>query len=434
MKNNQLKEYISFLKKRGYFNGSMLIARQGEILVNEGFGLANVEHRVKNTPATRFRVGSITKAFTAMSIFILQEKGFLHSDDPMNKYIKDFPGTENVTLYHLLTNTSGIPDFIVFPDYWERMMRLPSSLDQIIQSIKEKDLRFTPGSRFEYSTSNFMLLTKIIEVVSGQKYEEFLAENILFPIDMYNTGIDDGRKIVPNLANGYSVWEDYIHTEFVDMSIPSGGYGMYSTVEDLFKWDQALYTEKLVKQETLDKIFTPYLQDYGCGWAVQQNKHGRLACHFGDINGFTNDFLRYMDQKVTVIVLSNLGITPVMHLSRTLAGIVLGEPVEIPPLPDPLGEVSYPDQIMGTYLAEEKEFEITVKNGSLFITVPKMYGALYKYKLIPYSRTEDQLACYTEFVDETLTFYFGNDGGVKAMYRDCNGKIYHAEKREVNLS
>ncbi|MBO8155541.1 MAG: beta-lactamase family protein [Bacillaceae bacterium] len=428
--NADLHTYMNALAEKGYFNGSILVAHQGHILLKQGYGFANVEHQIKNTPSTRFKIGSITKGFTAMAIFLLQEQGKLDINDCVSHYIENYPNGDQITLYHLLTNTSGIPDFVGFSDYWTRTMRLPSSVDRIITSFKNQPLHFEPGEQYEYSTSNYMLLTKIIEIVSDQSYPSFLKEHILRPLNMNHTGVDDGRNIVSNMASGYSVWENIIHTEFVDMSIPSGGYGMYSTVEDLYLWDRALYSEKLVSKESIKTMFTPNLANYGCGWAVQEaGNMGRLACHFGDINGFTNDFLRYIDRDITVIVLSNFSFTPVMNISRTLAKIVLGEKVPVPPSLSPLQGLDCSKDLPGVYKLENgQEIKITEKQGELYITVPKMYGALYKFKLIPYHASEADIKFYTEFVDERVNVDLIKRG---IQYIDDNGQVYHGIKNDL---
>lgn len=250
--------WIERYEENGYLNGSILIASNENILLNKGFGMANWEHAVPNKPSTKYKIGSLTKAFTAMGIFQLHEKGKLSIDDCISKYLPNYPQGEKITIYHCLTNTTGIPNYTSFPDFWPKTMRLPMTLHELIDSFKHLELNFEPGRKFEYSNSGYTLLTAIIEKVSGMSYAEYIQENICRPLGMDNTGCDDGVEIVVDLASGYSFWEKPIHAPFADLSFPLGAYGLYSTTEDLFLWDQALKSSQLLNKELMEKMFTPF--------------------------------------------------------------------------------------------------------------------------------------------------------------------------------
>jgi len=196
--------YISPYLKIGNFSGSILIAKEGRILLSKGYGMANLEHDVPNTPQTIFRLGSVTKQFTSMAIMQLQEKQLLNVDDPIAKYLPTYPNGEEITIHHLLTHTSGVPDFTSFPDY-EKTMMLPSPVEKTIERFKDKPLEFTPGEKFKYSNSGYILLGYIIEKVSGKSYEEFLKENIFQPLNMMNTGYDHHHTLLKHRASGYSI-------------------------------------------------------------------------------------------------------------------------------------------------------------------------------------------------------------------------------------
>lgn len=425
----KLEKWIHAYDQNGYLNGSILVASKGNILLNKGFGMANFEHQIPNHPKTKFRIGSLTKAFTALSIFQLQEQQKLHIDDYINKYLPDYPKGDQITIYHCLTCTAGIPNYTSFPDFWFQTMRLPSTLEQLIDSFKDLELEFDPGSAFEYSSSGYALLTAIIEKVSGLTYAEYIQEYICQPLGMVNTGCDDGVKIVPNLASGYSFWEKPIHSAYADMSFPLGGYGLYSTTEDLLLWDQALGSPSLLSTDSMKKMFRPYLDSYACGWMVSNILDRRCIHHFGDISGYFSDFLRFVDEEVTIIFLSNMNVTPVTHLTKEMARIVFGEEVDypVPALPIQLQES---DRLAGQYaLTANKTLEISLDDGDLYVTVPKMYGVPYKFKLVPIRQESNQITFITEMIHETVTIHLSDLGQVDSItYTDFYGETICGEK------
>jgi CubicO group peptidase (beta-lactamase class C family) len=431
----RISNWIESYDRNGYLHGSILIASNDNILVNKGFGMANWEHKVPNRPATKFRIGSITKAFTAMGIFQLHEKRKLHINDYVGKYLPEYPNGDRITIYHCLTNSSGIPNFTSFPDFWSRTMRLPSTLHQLIDSFKERELDFEPGSRFGYSNSGYALLTAIIENVSGMSYADYIREQICHPLGMYHTGCDDGKKVVTGLASGYSFWEEPIHPAYADMSFPLGAYGLYSTTEDLYIWDQALQSSQMLGKELMEKMFAPHLGSYACGWMVSEILGRKCVHHFGDISGYCSDFLRFVDDQVTIIFLSNMNVTPVTHLSREMAKTIFEENVSLPLPAEPI-PFTKQESIAGTYFFENESntfLDISVKNEGLFLTVPKMYGAVYKFKMVPVSHDSTQTTFITEMIHEQLVFYYSLSGEIERVaYIDCHGKnhrVYKARKR-----
>lgn len=328
---NRANEYINAYMKIGKFSGSILIAKNGKILLSKGYGMANFELDVPNIPKTKFRLASITKPFTAMAIMQLQEKGLLSVDGRINKYLPDYPETgEDITIHHLLTHTSGIPDFTDFPEY-ATMMKFPCSIEKTIEKFKDKPLEFTPCEKFSYSNSGYILLSAIIEKLSKISYEEYIKREIFQPLNMENSGYDHHRTLLKNRASGYSLIGDkLINADYYDMSIPSGAGGLYSTVEDMFLWDQALYTEKLVKKTSLEKMFTPFKANYGYGWFINKKFNRKCISHGGGVNGFSTYIARYVDDRLVIVVLSNNDEAPTGDIADGLAAIVFGEKYEMP--------------------------------------------------------------------------------------------------------
>jgi CubicO group peptidase (beta-lactamase class C family) len=325
----ELDTIMQKVTKAGVFSGAVLAARDGQIILSQGYGLADRDKKIPNTAQTRYRIYSITKQFTAMAILILQEQGKLNVQDLLCKYIPDCPAAwKEITLHHLLTHTAGIPDIIASADYAE-IKATPSPPDQTILRFKDKPLDFQAGEKWSYSNSNYILLGSIIERVSGQTYEDFLQKNIFGPLKMVNTGYDHNRT---DLAIGYAN-QTIIKADGVDMSIPYAAGGLYSTVEDLYRWDQALSTEQLVPQKALDTMFTAHASipdsgglGYGYGWFIGQWLNRRNIFHGGSLVGYTSLIDRYPDDKVTVIVLTNQEDLDPATTSDMVEKKIFGEP------------------------------------------------------------------------------------------------------------
>ncbi|MCI0552639.1 MAG: beta-lactamase family protein [Anaerolineae bacterium] len=350
---SKIDKTLNFLTERESFTGAVLVARNGEVLLSQGYGLADRDKNFPNTPQTKYRLGSITKQFTAMAILMLQAQNKLKVQDPVCHYIPECPVMwQDITIHHLLTHTSGIPDFTDFPDY-ETTKATPSSPLQTIARFKDMPLDFKPGEQWTYSNSGYILLGYIIEQASGQSYETFLQQNIFEPVQMKNTGYDhnDG-SLATGYTGFYGHWEK---ADYLDMTIPYAAGGLYSTIEDLYRWDQVLYTEQLMSQELLHLMFTPHVRipdtglSYGYGWIAGEMNNHQVISHGGvieslaagigsytnnsgngfqgnnDIEGLATEIRRYTDDRVTIIILSNRDTTNVGTVSDQIAQTVLGE-------------------------------------------------------------------------------------------------------------
>jgi CubicO group peptidase (beta-lactamase class C family) len=301
------------------------------VLFAKGYGMANLEHEVPNTTRTKFRLGSITKQFTATAILQLEERGKLATDDPACKHVADCPPAwKPVTIYHLLTHTSGIWNFTNDPGYRKTWM-LPSRPEKTMERFRDKPLEFTPGSQYRYSNSGYIVLAVVLEKMTGGRYEDFLDANIFQPLGMKDTGHDTWEAILPNRASGYQLERGrLVHAPYHDMTVPIGGGDLYSTVEDLLIWDQALYTEKVLSKKSLEKAFTPFRNNYGLGWAITTMFGRRMIAHGGGINGFSTSINRFPEDRSLVVVLSNNASSPAGPMARDLAAILYGEKYVIP--------------------------------------------------------------------------------------------------------
>jgi CubicO group peptidase (beta-lactamase class C family) len=228
-----------------------MVARDDEPLLRQGYGMANREHDVPNTPETKFRIGSVTKQFTAAAALILQEQGKLDVRATIQTYLGDCPEAwGGITVHHLLTHTSGIPDYARLPDR-ERRIREPTTPDALIALFRDRPLEFKPGERFAYSNSGYALLGRLIERISGKTYAEFLVEQIFTPLGMKDSGYDDARPVLKARAAGYARRQGGLeNAPYLDMTNPFAAGGLYSTVDDLLKWDRALAANQLLSKKS----------------------------------------------------------------------------------------------------------------------------------------------------------------------------------------
>ena len=312
------------------FSGSLLIAQNGQILLSEGYGMADWDNKISNTPQTRFYLGSVTKEFTAMAILILQERGKLNVHDPLCKYINDCPPPwQSLTIHELLTHSSGIPQL-------DDSSLSDASPQAWIDSYDNVPLSFTPGSQFSYCSVCFQILGYVIQQASGEPYSAFIQQAIIDPLQMKDTAFDSQHYYsLTDHATGYATWQVTAVQLGWDLDLQwsflFGSGLMYSTVGDLYLWDQALYTNMLVSQQTLDEAFTPYDatsefagSGYGYGWFIGKSPvpGHHLIWHDGRIDGFRTYIGRYTDDHITIIFLSNLASLDELALANQIQQIV----------------------------------------------------------------------------------------------------------------
>ena len=269
------------------FMGAVLVAKDGKILFDRAYGLANVEWQVPNTPETRFRIGSITKQFTAAAVLWLEERGRLSIDDPIAKYIPDVPAAwQPITLRHLLNHTSGIPAFTSWPDY-EILKRSPLELEKGLKRLREQPLEFAPGEKYSYSNSGYLLLGHIIEKVTGQNYGDFVHGQILVPLGLADTDADSNTAIITRRASGYVLANGRLqNAPYINMEVPHAAGSLYSTTHDLLHWTEALMGGRLISTASLTKMTTPGKGDYGLGLVVRTVSDRKVIEHGGGIEGF----------------------------------------------------------------------------------------------------------------------------------------------------
>jgi CubicO group peptidase (beta-lactamase class C family) len=404
------------------FMGSVLVANGEDVVLAKGYGSANLEWNVPNSPATKFRIGSMTKQFTAASILLLEERGKLKTDDLVKKYMPDAPAAwDKITIYNVLTHTAGLPNYTSFPEF-QKMWSQPTTPEQLVALFKDKPLDFEPGSKFSYSNSGYVLLTWLIEKVSGEKYEKFLQDNIFTPVGMKDSGYDS-NALIERRAAGYMQGPGGLrNADYVDMTTPQGAGALYSTTQDLLKWQLALHGGKVLKPESYAKMTTPFKEDYAFGLLVRTVDGHKQIWHNGGIQGFNSSMAWYPDSKMSVIVLANMNSPAPDQLIPQLTNLAYGKEVK---LTSERKEIKLPHEVLASYvgtyeLAPKVVMKVTL-DGDQVIT--QLSGQV-KVPIFP----EADGKFFVKVVDAQLDFEKDASGKVTDLILHQNGRDMKAPR------
>lgn len=328
---NRMDEVVRASVAAEEFSGSVLVARDGEILLDRGYGLANREWSIPNDGDTKFRLGSVTKQFTAVAIMVLNERGLVDLDAPVKTYLPDAPAAwDAVTVRHLLSHTGGVPNFTDFDDY-EAGKTLPATIDSLIARFRDRPLDFQPGEGWNYSNGGYILLTAVIEKASGKAYADFVTETLFQPLGMSDSGYDTHAAILPHRASGYApTARGIVNADYLDMSIPQGAGALYSTTRDLLKWEQGLFGGRLLSPASLAVLTTPVRNQYAFGLMVREAGGNTTIAHSGGIEGFNTHMAYDPARRMTVIVLGNLNGPGPDQVAGSLMALARGESVTLP--------------------------------------------------------------------------------------------------------
>jgi CubicO group peptidase (beta-lactamase class C family) len=310
------------------FMGAVLVTDGDQVLLDKGYGMAVLEWNIPDTPDTKFRLGSVTKQFTAALVLLMQQDGKLNIDDPVSKYLPDAPKAwEKITLANLLGHTSGIPNFTSFKEFgaWAASAH---TWDEEYAFFKDKPLDFEPGSKFAYSNSNFEVLGGILEKVSGEKYGNLLRERIFGPLGMNDSGLDSDDLLLQKRAEGYMPGPKGLRVARSEsMSVPFSAGSIYSTTGDLLKWEQGLFEGKVLSADSLKSMTTPGKGDYGLGVMIHNEDSVKVVEHGGGIEGFNSNLIYVLDKRICVVVLANVNGTAPAQMGQQLLDVTLGKPV-----------------------------------------------------------------------------------------------------------
>lgn len=411
-----------FSDEQKIFMGSVLVARGSEVLFAKGYGMANLEWNIANTPSTKFRLASVSKQFTAAAILLLEERGKLKVEDPIKRYIPDAPATwDGITIHHLLSHTSGLPD-INDPESRgsDTVTARPGT---VVLRLRDKPLEFTPGARFRYSNPGYRLLAHLIEKISGQTFEDFMRESIFQPLGMKDSGSDSYAEVIPRRASSYHYPRDPNNRlrELLDRPLENAPYinvvnaigagSLYSTVEDLHRWTQGLFGGKLLSAAALAKMTTTAQGTYAYGLVVVTVDGRRRIVHAGGIQGFHTVLIYYPDSKVTVAVLGNFA-----TLANDTAGL-RNAPETLAPW---LGTLAHGEAI--TLPSERKAISVEAA------TLPG-YAGVYEYTAPAAATTR---LAYTVTLEADRLYLSGPRLSKSQMYAEAKDRFFLRE-RDVRI-
>lgn len=338
----KIAEYMEARARITGFSGTVLVAREGQVVFRRAFGDANRELAVPNSPETKFRIGSVSKQFAAAAVLLLAQRGTLQLADPIHMYLPNWPSAwTKVSIHHLLSHTAGLPRLTT------RAMLDVSGLSATtpipFRSLRDlfapgeelQPLDFEPGKRWSYSNVGYIVLGMLVAKVSGESFCDFVSEAIFRPLEMADTGCEDRSAIIKNRASGYNRVEGaLINSPYVDVGFTGGAGAFYSTVDDLLRWDRALDANTLLDAASTAKLFTAVKNEYGYGWWIQTKFNRRVEWHGGNAPGLVSQITRYPEEHLFITILSNVWSavdrSQVRAMSNELAALMLGEPYELP--------------------------------------------------------------------------------------------------------
>jgi len=409
----KIDQLLSEKFKSNETGATAIVSKKGQVIYKKAFGMANLELNIPMQTDNVFRIGSISKQFTAIAILRLMEQGKLGLQDDITKFIPDYPNHgHKITVEHLLTHTSGIQSYTSMKEFGA-ISRLDKKPEEFITFFKNQPMEFAPGTKWNYNNSGYFLLGIIIEKVSGKTYPEYVEENIFEPLGMTNSCYGSDTKIIKNRAAAYSKGDSgFVNADPLSMTLPYAAGSLQSTVEDLYKWNQAVQSHKLIKKESLDKAFTSYvLSDgkktgYGYGWSMGNIQESPTIEHGGGIPGFLTMGIYLPKEDVFVAVFSNCDCNSPDEVALKIAGLAIGKPFEYKEIK---ADSTAMKQAIGVYEMEgsEEQRYITYSDNKLF----SQRNRSTKFDIKPYEKDK----YFFESLMNTVEFIRNTSGEVEKL-------------------
>ncbi len=387
--------YLTEVADSQSFSGSVVVAVGDEIILKKGFGMADHELQVQNTSESVHRIGSLTKQFTSMGILkLFDESDSLSIHDPLVKFIPNVPGSwDEITIFHLLTHTSGIPN------YFGDMDAVPVEETYLeIEKVMEMDrskpsgLKNVPGEEFRYSNFGYVMLGRVIEVVSGLNYFDYLKKEIFDPLGMNQTFYDDPRPIIPNRSQGYKFSNDVLVNDALKDPAGYSAGGMLSSADDMLKWMKALNSDVILKEETCQRMFTPKLENYGLGWQILEKEGRTMYNHNGGTHGYNSRMVYYPQEEVFIAVLGNNEDVRSAAITCDIEALIFNEQDAIVSLAYNMDKTSMV-KFVGQYSGNFNEKRILEMQGETLFFV----NGESKYEITPIAENVFCFARYKEF-------------------------------------
>jgi CubicO group peptidase (beta-lactamase class C family) len=366
---SKIDSLISAYAKLDKFNGTALVARNGNILLSKGYGYRNVASKVLNNEQSIFQLGSITKQFTAAIILKLQEENKLSISDKLSKFFPDYPKGDSITIKQLLTHTSGIYNYTNDGNFMATEISKPHNKEQMMALFKDKPLDFSPGTSWNYSNSGYSLLGYIIEAVTNRPYEEAVRKYIFTPLNMEHSGFDFANLKSTDKTTGYFMLNatNAQPAPIVDSTVAFSAGAIYSTTGDLYLWHKALEQNIVLSKAQQEKAYTPVKNNYGYGWLIDSIEGKRRVGHGGGIPGFVTNESRVQEDDIDIVLLSNASDRSLDQITNGIYAILYNKPYE---LPKERIAVELPATMLQQYAGEYEinpnmHVVITVKDGAL---------------------------------------------------------------------
>jgi CubicO group peptidase (beta-lactamase class C family) len=346
------------------FNGTVLVSKGGTVLIDKGYGYRNVANHVLHDKNSVFQIGSVTKQFTTAIILRLQAEKKLSVQDPISKYFPHYPKGDSITIENLMLHTSGIYNYTNDGTFMKNEVTKPASKEKLMPLFQDKPLDFSPGTKWNYSNSAYLLLGYIIESVTKKHYEQVVRDYIFTPLKMTHSGFDFTHLQSKEKSTGYfgQYEKDTMMAPIVDSSVSFAAGAIYSTTDDLLRWHQGLQKNIVLTSAQQDKAYTPVKNKYGYGWVIDSIYGKRVLAHGGGIHGFTSNFSRLPADDICIVLLSNTSSPALNNITRDIYAILYNKPYEIPKVRN---SITLPEEKLKQYLGE-----YTIKQGlNLIITL-----------------------------------------------------------------
>jgi CubicO group peptidase (beta-lactamase class C family) len=410
------------------FSGAVLVAYKGKVIYKKAFGYADREWKLPNTTDSKFEICSLTKQFTAAAILQLAEQHQLNLNDKLSAYFPGYPKGDSVTLHMLLNHTSGITDYTGLPGFYA-VHTLPLSKDSVIALFKNQPYKFSPGTNWDYSNSNYFLLGYIIEKVTKQPYDVYLYKNVIKKAGLTNTAVNRADSVLAYRARGYSKTETggWKNAEQFSMELVYSAGSVISTVTDVYTWQNALLCGKIISPEMLAKMTTPYLKNYGYGLTIDTVEHHRRIWHGGAMPGFTSYLSSFPANGISVVVFSN-NFSNSNVVGEALADIVFDRTVQLPYkiVERPINTAvlkRYPGKYQLFQSAGTMNFELITEAGKLYL---KPEGASdFKMELKPESETR---FFFARDHDQEIEFILDQNGAITKCYFINKGSQFEIKR------
>lgn len=415
----ELDSIMRQFHKANVFNGTVLVAKEGKVVFNKGYGFADAASKKRNDVNTIFQIGSVTKQFTAAAIMKLQEEKKLSVNDYIAKYFPELEGGDSITIHHLLTHRSGLYNYTDDTAMWYGQL----SKEKLIDYINKRSVLFKPGARMQYNNTGYALLGYLIEKLSGKGYEQYIRDNFFKPLKMASSGFDFTNLSSPHKATGYyDNGTTHLQARIVDSTVSYAAGSIYSTTSDMLKWSVALLNQRIIKPASWKIMTMTHSEKYGYGLVIDSVAGEKNIWHNGGLDGFVSTCYNLPKQKITIVVFSNYMQSNTSRVANTLAAAMLNKPYE---LPKTRTEISLPAETLKQYVGKYQllpTFAITVtfENGKLMAQATGQQ----KFQVFP----EKEAFFFYKVVDAQLEFIKDDKGIVTELVLHQNGMKQKAKK------